>query len=64
MSKTEITKQDHGNGHHTETTTTHHDSGGTKTVVKDTTDRSLVYDGHVTEVTRTTPDGNSVTKKY
>ncbi len=62
--ETKTTKTDHGNGHHTERTTTTYDSGGTKTVEKDTSDRTLLYDGHVTSVTRTDADGNSETKRY
>ena len=65
MAKEHITKQDHGDGYHTETTKTSYPSGGTKEVVVDTSDRTLLGGGdHVESVTRTDSDGNSVTKRY
>lgn len=64
MSKTHTTKHDHGNGHHTETTTTEYESGASKSVTKDISDRNLLNDGSVRSVTYTDSDGNSRTERY
>jgi hypothetical protein len=64
MTKEHTTKHQHGDGTWTETKTTTDDSGASKSVTKDTTDRTLLNDGTVTSVTRTDRDGNSTTKKY
>ena len=62
--KTHTTKHDHGNGTHTETTTTSYPSGASKSVTSDITDRTWFSNDDVVEVTRTDKDGNSQTKKY
>lgn len=64
MTREHTTKHKNGDGTWTEIKTTTFDSGGSKTVVKDITDRNLLYDGKITSVTRTDSDGNSETKRY
>ncbi len=64
MTKEHVTTHDHGNGRHTESTTTVYDSGATKEVVRDISDRSLVSIDPVISVTRTDSDGNSKTERY
>jgi len=64
MSKERTTKHKHGDGTWTETKTTEFDSGGSKSVTKDVTDRTLLHDGDVISVTRTDKDGNSRTENY
>jgi len=64
MAKEHTTKHKHGDGTWTETKKTTYDSGGSKSVTKDITDRTLLNDGKVKSVTRTDKDGNSRTKKY
>lgn len=64
MTKEHTTKHDHGDGKWTETKTTTYDSGASKSVTKDITDRNLLNDGKVVSVTRTDKDGNSRTTKY
>ena len=64
MSKEHTTKHKHSDGTWTETKTTTYDSGGSKSVTKEITDRNLLNDGKVKSVTRTDKNGNSSTKKY
>ena len=64
MTKEHTTKHDHGNGTWTETKTTTYDSGASKSVTKDITDRTLLNDGSVISKTETDKDGNSRTTRY
>lgn len=64
MTKEHTTKHKHGDGTVTETKTTTYDSGGSKSVTKDITRRTLLNDGKVIRRTDTDKDGNSRTKKY
>lgn len=64
MTKEHSTKHKDGDGSWHETKTTTYDSGATKSVTKDITDRTVLYDGKVESVTRTDKDGNSRTEKY
>ncbi len=64
MTKEHITKHEHGDGTWSETKTTTYDSGATKSVTKDITERTLLHDGDVVSVTRTDKDGNSRTERY
>ena len=59
-----MTKHRHGNGTITETKTTNYPTGGSKSVTKDISNRTLLNDGKVKSVTRTDRNGNSTTKKY
>ncbi len=64
MTKEHTTKHKHGDGTWTETKTTTYDSGASKSVTKDITDRTLLNDGKVLSRTDTDKSGNSRTKKY
>lgn len=58
------TKHKHGDGTWTERKTTTYPGGGSKSVTKDITDRTLLHDGDLISVTRTDRAGNSRTIKY
>ncbi len=64
MEKSHTTKHRDGNGRWHETRTTHYDNGASKSVTKNTTDRTLLYDGKLESITRRDKDGNSYTKKF
>ncbi|WP_310452256.1 hypothetical protein [Sulfuritalea sp.] len=64
MTKEHTTKHKHGDGTRTETKTTTYDSGGSKSVTKDITNRTLLNDGKVISRTDIDKNGNSRTKKY
>ncbi len=58
------TKHKQGDGTWTERKTTNYPSGGSKSVTRDVTDRTLLNPGKVISVTRTDKGGNSRTTKY
>jgi hypothetical protein len=61
MTKTHITKHDHGDGTHSETRTTIHPRGTVVEKTYDTTDRNVLGGERFIEKTVTDPDGNSKT---
>ena len=62
MAHTHTTKHDHGDGTHSETKTTTYESGASKTVESDITDRNLLGGDKVVSVTQTDSHGNSTTR--
>jgi hypothetical protein len=64
MAKEHTTTHKHGDGTWTETKTTTYESGESKSVTKDITNRTLLNDGKIISVTETDKHGNSRTKNY
>ena len=64
MAKTHTTTGRDGNGRPYETKTTVWDSGGSKSVTRDTTNRTVFSDGKITSISTTDRHGNRNTKKY
>lgn len=64
MTKEHTTKHKHSDGTWTETNTTTYDSGASKSVTKDITNRTLLNDGSVISKTETDKNGNSRTTRY
>jgi hypothetical protein len=64
MTSKHIIKQRTGDGTWYETEKTSYDSGASKAVTRDITDRTLISVDPVVEVTRTDTHGNSRTDRY